>query len=133
MNVAEPLVQSALLGEAIDRAPLAVFVVDEDMRCLAVNEYACTLLGYEREELLRMRVADVAASDEASDEYSDMIAERGRTGTAALVRKDGSEVSVCYRATETNLAGMAVYVAVAWTADASGPRRLRSRSARLRA
>jgi PAS domain S-box-containing protein len=133
VNVAEPLVQSALLGEAIDRAPFAVFVLDEDMRFLAVNEHSCTLLGYGREELLRMRLADVAASDDVPGEYADMIAERGRTGTAVLLRKDGGDVSLRYRATETKLAGMTVYVAVGWTADVSGPRRLRSRSARLRA
>lgn len=133
MNVAEPLVQSALLGEAIDRAPFAVFVLDEDMRYLAVSEYACTLLGYEREELLRMRLEDIAASDDVSGDYADMIAERGRSGAVVLVSKDGAEVSMRYRAAETKLAGMTVYVAVGWTADVSGPRRLRSRSARLRA
>ena len=55
MSVAEPLVQAGLLGEAIDRAPDAVLVADESMRYLAVNQAACRLLGYTREELLALR------------------------------------------------------------------------------
>src|SRR6266508_2730132 len=74
MNVAQPLVQASLLGEAIDAGPALVFVADEDMQYVAVNETACAELGYEREELLALRVTDVAASADAPEAYARMVA-----------------------------------------------------------
>jgi PAS domain S-box-containing protein len=114
VSVAEPLVQAGLLGEAIDRAPDAVFVADESMRYLAVNQAACRLLGYTREELLRLRTTDVATYPGAAEEYDDMMARRTKTGTSVLRRKDGQHISATYRAHETKLAGMTVYVAILW-------------------
>jgi PAS domain S-box-containing protein len=114
VSVAEPLVQAGLLGEAIDRAPDAVLVADESMRYLAVNQAACRLLGYTREELLALRVSDVAAYPGASDGHDEMMSRRGKTGTAVLRRKDGEQIAAAYRAHETKLAGMTVYVAILW-------------------
>ena len=59
-GVSEPLIQASLLGEAVEHGPAAVFVADENGRYVAVNQAACALVGYSREELLSMRVADVA-------------------------------------------------------------------------
>jgi PAS domain S-box-containing protein len=117
VSVAEPLVQAGLLGEAIDRAPDAVLVADESMRYLAVNQAACRLLGYTREELLRLRTTDVATYPEAAEEYDEMMARRGKTGTTVLRRKDGQSVAAAYRAHETKLAGMTVYVVIMWPED----------------
>ena len=114
MSVAEPLVQAGLLGEAIDRAPDAVLVADESMRYLAVNQAACRLLGYTREELLTLRVSDVATSPGASDDHDGTRSRRGQTGTAVLRRKDGEQIAAAYRSHETKLAGMTVYVAIFW-------------------
>jgi PAS domain S-box-containing protein len=114
VSVAEPLVQAGLLGEAIDRAPDAVLVADESMRYLAVNQAACRLLGYTREELLSLRIDDVATRPGFAAEYDEMMAHRSKTGTAVLRRKDGTELAACYRAHETKLAGMTVYVAIVW-------------------
>jgi PAS domain S-box-containing protein len=120
VSVAEPLVQAGLLGEAIDRAPDAVFVADESMRYLAVNQAACRLLGYTREELLALRMTDVAGYSGAAEEYDDMMSHRGRTGTAVLRCKDGTEIAASYRAHETKLAGMTVYVAILWPDETPG-------------
>jgi PAS domain S-box-containing protein len=117
VSVAEPLVQAGLLGEAIDRAPDAVLVADESMRYLAVNQAACTLLGYTREELLSLRTTDIATYPGASGEYDEMMASRRKTGTTVLRRKDGEQIAAEYRAHETKLAGMTVYVAIVWPAD----------------
>ena len=117
MSVAEPLVQAGLLGEAIDRAPDAVLVADESMRYLAVNQAACSLLGYTREELLALRTTDVATYPGATEDYDEMIANRHKTGVAMLRAKDGREIAARYRAHETKLAGMTVYVAIVWPLD----------------
>jgi PAS domain S-box-containing protein len=114
VSVAEPLVQAGLLGEAIDRAPDAVLVADESMRYLAVNQAACSLLGYTREELLALRTTDIATYPKATEEYDEMITKRHKTGDAVLRTKGGEQIAARYRAHETKLAGMTVYVAIVW-------------------
>ena len=112
MSVAQPLVQASLVGEAIDRGPVAVFVADEEMRYVAVNEFACELLGYSREELLGLRVTDVARGEETSGRYARLVQAKGQTGRTVLARKDGSAVELDYFAQATTVAGMPFYVCV---------------------
>ena len=116
-GVAEGLIQTALLGEAVDAGPALVFVADDDMRYIAVNAFACETLGYTREELLRLRVDEVAREPEAGSEYDEMLARGRRDGVAVLTRKDGSTVPFSYRATRTTVAGLNLYVAVGFAAD----------------
>jgi PAS domain S-box-containing protein len=113
-GVAEPLIQASLLGEAIDHGPVAVFVADDDLRYIAVNEFACRLLGYSRTELLGLRLTDVAREPNGSAAYADFVAHRARDGRTTLTRKDGAEVVIEYRASETTVAGMRFYVAIGW-------------------
>jgi len=112
VSVAQPLVQASLVGEAIDRGPVAVFVADEEMRYVAVNEYACELLGYSRDELLALRVTDVARAPETPARYARLIEDKDRAGTTVLSCKDGEEIEVSYFAQETTVAGMPFYVSV---------------------
>jgi PAS domain S-box-containing protein len=113
-TAAEPLIQASLLGEAVDPGPVAIFVADEQMRYVAVNAYAAELLGYTRAELLELRVTDVARTPEASEHFEEMIDARERAGIALLTRKDGSVFQLGYRARETSVAGMPLYVSVGW-------------------
>jgi PAS domain S-box-containing protein len=117
MSVAEPHVQSILLGDAIEHAPAAVMVADDDGRYVAANSYACRMLGYDRAELLALNITDVAKYPEAQGEFAEMIDDRTRTGTSILQRKDGGELAFEYRAGETKIAGMTYYVAVGWPAE----------------
>lgn len=119
-GVSEPLIQASLLGEAIDHGPAAVFVADDDLHYIAVNESACDLLGYSREELLALKVTDVARYDGAEVEFADFVAHRARAGHAVLAHKDGSNVPVEYRASETTVAGMRFSVAVCWPTAPGG-------------
>ena len=73
------------------------------MRYLAVNQAACRLLSYTREELLRLRT-DVATYPEAAEEYDEMMARRGRTEDYRSPPQ-GRTVVAAYRAHETKLAG----------------------------
>lgn len=116
MTVAEPLIQASLLGEALDKGPVAVFVADEHMRYVAVNEYACKLLGYEREELLALKISDVAGeSDKSGDAFRQLLLTGSLDGVTSIRRKDGTEIPFAYRASETAIAGMTLYVSVGWT------------------
>jgi PAS domain S-box-containing protein len=109
MGVSEPLIQASLLGEAVEHGPAAVFVADEDGRFVAVNQAACTLVGYTREELLSMEVSDLVRDTRRWDE----MRENGRlSGTSLLDCKDGSQIEFNYLAGETTVAGMPVYVSV---------------------
>ena len=48
-----------LMHFSIDHAHSEFFWIDRDARLVFVNDYACTMLGYSREELLKMRVFDI--------------------------------------------------------------------------
>lgn len=117
MTAAEVLIQTALLGEALDAGPALVFVADEDMNYIAVNESACRELGYTREELLKLRVTEVAREAEAPSQYDEMLARGFRHGSAVLTRKDGTTVELAYRATQTTVAGLPLFVSVGFVPD----------------
>jgi PAS domain S-box-containing protein len=114
LHAAEPLIQESLIGEAIDHGPVAVFVAGDDMQYLAVNEYAAKLLGYTREELLELRIPDVARSQGVSERFEEVVAHRRHHGEETLTRKDGTEITVKYLTKETTVAGLSVFVAVMW-------------------
>ena len=106
------MIQTSLLGEAIEHAPMAAFVADENGRYVAVNRAACAMLGYDREELLTLRVTDVAQYAEARAEYEEMTHEGSMSGTTVLTRKDGSTVEFTYVSGATVVAGMNVFLSV---------------------
>jgi PAS domain S-box-containing protein len=112
MGVSEPLIQATLLGEAVEHGPAAVFVADEDGGYVAVNQAACALVGYTREELLGMRVTDLVPPEKAAGSWGEMVATGTHRGRSTLTRKDGSTVEFSYVAGATQVAGMLVYVSV---------------------
>jgi PAS domain S-box-containing protein len=112
MGAAEALIQTALLGEAVDAGPALIFVADEEMKYLAVNRRACEVLGYTRDELLGLTVADVAREATTPAQYDEMLARGFRDGEAVLTGKDGSELPFAYRATRTKVAGLNLFVSV---------------------
>jgi PAS domain S-box-containing protein len=111
MSAADPLIQASLLGEAVDNGPTPVFVADEERRYVAVNRRACDLLGYSREELLALRVDDLAVG---APGWQAMVEHGAGTveGSTELRRKDGTIVEFAYRAGATVVAGMPVFVSV---------------------
>lgn len=114
MGTSEPLIQTVLLGEAVEHAPVAIMVADEEMRYVAANATACTLLGYTREELLKLRVTDIARYPEAEGEFDAMIQRGELVGRTTVVCKDGSKRNLRYRSSETDIAGLTYYVSVLW-------------------
>ena len=113
----ELLIQTALLGEAVDAGPALVFVADEAMRYIAVNQTACKALGYSREELVRLHVPDIAREAGAPSQYDELLARGFRHGTALLTRKDGTTVEFIYRAEQTTVANMPLYVSIGFVYD----------------
>lgn len=106
------LLQASLIGEALDDGPALVFVADENMRYLAVNSYACEVLGYTREELLSLSVPDVAVAPEVADVYTHMLRRSTDAGVTSIRRKDGEVFNMRYSAKETKAAGMTFWVSL---------------------
>lgn len=90
---------------------------DDDGRYVAVNAYACRLLGYSREELLTRRAGSLAASAAALNDYIAVVRGARPEGRVRVIRKDGSEIELVFRAYETTVAGMTFYVGAAWPVD----------------
>lgn len=106
--------QSVLLGEAVEHAPVAILVADEEMRYVAANATATELLGYSREELLLLKVTDVARYPEAEGEFEAMMEQGQASGRTTVVCRDGSKRNLRHRSSETRIGGLTYYVAVLW-------------------
>jgi PAS domain S-box-containing protein len=104
------ILHQALIGEAVDHSPLLAFVADEDMRYVAVSRSACDALGYTRDELLKLRVTDVASESTAGAEYAELVAQGFRTGKATLRTKGGESLEFTYFASEAKIAGLPFYI-----------------------
>jgi PAS domain S-box-containing protein len=110
--VTDPLIQQTLLGEAVDNGPAAIFVLGEDMKYVAVNETACTMLGYERDELLALGPADLAPDADLDERFGELGRTGHLSGTARLRTKSGEVVEFAYRASETTAARMRFWISV---------------------
>jgi PAS domain S-box-containing protein len=113
------LVAPALLGEAAECAELAISVYDDHGKYVAVNEHACRLLGYDREELVTHDVADFTAGGIDRSVLRDA---HRREGVRLVTRKDGSKVPVAFVVAQTRIMGVAFYVSVWWELDPDDPR-----------
>jgi PAS domain S-box-containing protein len=117
LSVATRLVQIGLLGEAVEGAPVAVLVADENGRYVAANTYACNLFGYGREELLRLRIADLVADPDVEAHYARFVAVGRDEGTLTARRKDGTEFRFRYRAGATTVSGLPYFVSIGTEVD----------------
>jgi PAS domain S-box-containing protein len=116
---ADRQLQRSLLGEALDTAALAVFVFEDDEHYVAVNDAACELSGYTRQELLELPLRELAADPDQTLQNLKRVASGKRTaGSARMRRKDGTVIDVEYRAARATIAGMPFLVAVYWRAAA---------------
>lgn len=86
-----------LYRSLLDQTAFAVFVSDPDGHCVEVNDAACTMLGYSRQEVLDLPVKDLIPAGEYSDDR--MMPEAIQLGRSTfvehnLVRKDGTLLPV---------------------------------------
>ncbi|HYH12681.1 MAG TPA: PAS domain S-box protein, partial [Thermomicrobiales bacterium] len=90
----------------------AILVADDDRRYRDANAAATTLLGYDRDELLQLRIDDVVAegSDRAVEEFSRYSKDGRWMGELELRRKDGTIVPVEALATVAQLPSGPVYL-----------------------
>lgn len=119
---ANELVQETLLGEAAAGMLAALFVFSEDAEMVAVNEAACELTGWTREELLATS-ADALAhdSDEAERLRRELPSTGRQVGVGKLRTKHGGAVEVSYVASMTRTAGTSFIVVVVAAAPSTPP------------
>jgi PAS domain S-box-containing protein len=129
-----------LLAKAVDRAPAAVFVADEEMRYVAANLTACELLGHTREELLSLTVYDVTMAPEMPAMLRELIDEGVHRGITPLRHHDGSTIIAHYDAKEVADGDRRLFIAIVMprriipagvTAQEFAARRPRQRRAEL--
>jgi PAS domain S-box-containing protein len=115
----QPLILQTLLLEAIESARMAICVYDEKGRYVTVNECACTILGYTREELLKQDVSDFTAG---GIDRTVLLKDEHREGVRMVTRRDGSTVPCAFVVTPTRVARLPYFVAVWWTLAPDDPR-----------
>ena len=116
---AHGMVLETPLMEAIESANMAICVYDEEGRYVTVNECACTVLGYTRDELL---VHDVGDFTEGGIDRSVLMSPEHREGVRLVTRKDGSKVPCAFVVTPTRVGHLPYFLAVWWTLDDDDPR-----------
>ena len=114
--VSSALVQSTLLGELLETAQIGALAVDEG-HYVAANEYACRLLGYERDELIGRRVGELHPMSELPSQFVEIVDGKRSGGSVTITTKAGKPLELCYRAVRTSLAGMQILLGLFWLAD----------------
>jgi PAS domain S-box-containing protein len=90
---------AAILADAIDAWPVAVFVTDRDGRLVAANPAGCKLVGTPLDELLQRNAVEFALDPENGRALYDEIVREGETrGIVPLRQPDGSTLVVRYTA-----------------------------------
>ncbi len=84
------------LRPLLEHVPEAIFLEDTDGNILDVNEEACQMLGYEREELTNMSVEDLVpeGSPVFLPEQLDKLTEAERPVETVNVKKDGTKIPI---------------------------------------
>lgn len=110
------VVQEALLGQAAASCAAGLLVNDDTLRYVAANSAACKLLGYTRDQLLQLRVADVVERPESGLlEAARHVADgKIRHGTVSIRRKDGRSFPVQYVSSPATVDGLPFVFTLLW-------------------
>ncbi len=115
-----PELLEVLLGQAAAGATeIAVSVYDDDGRYVAVNDCACALLGYTREEVIARDVGDFT---EGGIDRSRLLRPGLREGVRLIHRKDGSSFPAQFVVSPTKVGQIAFYVSFWWRLADDDPR-----------
>src|SRR5581483_3109754 len=129
-------VAATLLAEAVAAGGAAVLVCDdEQLRYVAVNEAACALTGYSRDELLRMRASDLfpLPEERLHEGAKRVMGGAVHVGGGLLQTKDGEIVEIGYISERTRLDALDGFiVSLCWRLARERGQTARRRAAELR-
>jgi PAS domain S-box-containing protein len=89
------------LGAVFDHALDAVLLADDSMDFIDVNPSACALLGYSRDELLRMNIAEITSPEQrdgVGQQWTAFLAAGTAEGELRLRHKNGARIEAEFRA-----------------------------------
>ena len=78
----------------IEDAPIGIFIVNKKGEYVDVNPSACKLLGYTRDELLRLSIPDISSKEDSIKSFKQLKEEGKKSFEIGLIKKDGSVVNV---------------------------------------
>jgi len=100
---------------SLDRAKDAIFFIDIDAKFFYANDAACSLLGYDRDELLNLRFYDVEPnfSAESWQRHWQSVRDRGSTTIDSILQpKTGDRLSVNTNINYLNFEGKEYHCAI---------------------
>jgi PAS domain-containing protein len=112
---AHTLFQQTLLGDAAEHAQIGIMVWNEERRYVAVNTFACRMLGVSREELLGSQVGDQNPTPAAQDAIEASLEELPAFGRTPLP----NGIVVDWITVASDVAGLPHIVGLMWDANAS--------------
>ena len=111
------LIQNSLLAEALANAQIGALLIDPSGRYVAANDYACTLTGYSADEILAVSVGELNPASGLAAQFEQVVAGIREIGHATIERKDGTPLSITYRASRTRVGGVEYVIALVWKRD----------------
>jgi PAS domain S-box-containing protein len=115
------VLHGTLFGEAVVNAEVAALLADERGFYIAVNEQACVLTGYTRDELTAFRAGELSANEESRRIYEEMLGADRLRGRKQVKCRDGSVVDCCYWGIRTKVARLSYVLLLLWqSSSASG-------------
>jgi PAS domain S-box-containing protein len=113
------IVLASLLGDGAEHAEIGLFIYDDDGKYVAINRFGAELLGYDRGELLEHDVGDFTTG---GLDREVLLRLEQREGVRIVQRKDGTERTVAFVVTPTQVGGFWFYLAVVWELAPGDPR-----------
>lgn len=91
--------------------PAAEVEVDSDRRYVSVNDSACELLGYTRQELLALRIDDISFPSDAHVRpmYTQFVKDGQMRGIFALRRKSGEVIRIRFESRQAHGRSLATW------------------------
>jgi PAS domain S-box-containing protein len=113
---------SGLFGTAFAHSRNAMVLADAERRYVDVNAAFLTMIGHRRADVLGRRLADFVYDGPAAtpQEWAEALSGRRITGTADILRSDGSHVAVQWGASTEVVTGRRLVLLVALNASTWG-------------
>jgi PAS domain S-box-containing protein len=119
-----PLLQETLVHDLLYESPVALLVVDDEMRILVANDAAGRLSGYTVAELMRLTSWEITGDPAQSARNAERVHVGGRlAATSRLRHKDGHDVPCSYFAWEVKVSGLPFIAILLWADEEKTPTR----------